>query len=445
MSSWLFIVALLLVWYLALVGYAIVTRPRRLPAASAGTRLRDEPPAVVDLLVTRCALSPAAPGATLLDLAARRLVELRQPSLDAEVLVRVGPVAPTGLLPYEQRVHARVARVAGDQFTPLRLLQSDAADGGPDWFRRFRAEVIEDAAQRGLVRSRQTPVVLMVAASWLAIAAGCIGATRTTSASTPDWLSYLVLAGWGAGAGLATGALSAAAFVHVRGARHTTAGRQVGCEWLGVARWLAGHRAVTAASPAAVVTQGRILAYAVALGLNPSASAALGLQTGHVRHLRSRYGGTPHTVTVRFPRSPMAYTQAGARLTWSLGVLACWAWCWSSAWQHLPQWPLSARVAFVAAGTLLPARAAYRTLRALMARLRPVEVTGQLLASHPYRPQPGAPRSWHELVIDDLRPGTARPWLVRSDRLGDVQPGDVVRLRAQPWTRYGLSIARITP
>jgi hypothetical protein len=55
------------------------------------------------LLVTRCGLSPDAADATLLDLAARRILELHQPGEDpADLLVRVRVPAPEGLTSHER-------------------------------------------------------------------------------------------------------------------------------------------------------------------------------------------------------------------------------------------------------------------------------------------------------------------------------------------------------
>src|SRR5437660_1692390 len=92
-------------WYALILGYALATRPRDLPAGPPTMDLGAEPPAIVNLLVTRCELNPDAADATLLDLAARRILELHQPDPDpADLLVRVRVPAPDGLTSYERRV-----------------------------------------------------------------------------------------------------------------------------------------------------------------------------------------------------------------------------------------------------------------------------------------------------------------------------------------------------
>jgi len=67
-------------------------------------------------------------------------------------------------------------------------------------------------------------------------------------------------------------------------------------------------------------------------------------------------------------------------------------------------------------------------------------VTGELLAMHPYQPHAEQQSRWNQIVLDEGRTDRARPWLVRTAHLGAATVGDVVRLRAQPWTRYGLGL-----
>jgi hypothetical protein len=144
----------LLGWYVSVASYAFWTRPRDLPAGPATSELGPESPAVVNLLVTRCEMTPDAADATLLDLAARHIVELYQPGDNpSDLLVRVRKDEPTGLTPYERRVLDRVRAIAPDRFVALEEITRQLTDGGPAWFMQLRAEVIADAVARGrLVR-----------------------------------------------------------------------------------------------------------------------------------------------------------------------------------------------------------------------------------------------------------------------------------------------------
>src|SRR4051794_12100076 len=193
--------------------------------------------------------------------------------------------------------------------------------------------------------------------------------------------------------------------------------------------------------PAAVAVWDRYLAYGVALGVNPVAGRALDLRAGYTVTLLSRATGTPRPVVVRYPRDPMAYTQAGVRLAWSLLVLAAWAALWVVAAPRTGNWPPFLRWPLYAVGVLAPARAVYKVVRASVDKLAPVTVTGTVLAVHPYRPGSDGMVAFHQLVLDDGRDRT-RPWLVRGDRLAGTAEGEVVRVRAQRWTRYVLALDR---
>src|SRR6185503_289881 len=109
-----------------------LARPGRVRAAAATPELRDEPPAVVNLLVNRLTDAPQVASATLLDLAARRTVEIHGVADGAEhtmVRLREGQ-AGAGGPEYERLILDRVARVAGDRFTPVGALVRRHAEGG---------------------------------------------------------------------------------------------------------------------------------------------------------------------------------------------------------------------------------------------------------------------------------------------------------------------------
>src|SRR6478609_5543499 len=79
----------------AYLGYRrLAPRLRRVRGGPPTTELRDEPPAVVNLLVNQLADAPQAASATLLDLAARRILEIHQIADEpSHTLVRVAGVA----------------------------------------------------------------------------------------------------------------------------------------------------------------------------------------------------------------------------------------------------------------------------------------------------------------------------------------------------------------
>jgi len=77
--------------------------------------LRDEPPAVVNLLVNQLVDAPQAASATLLDLAARRILEIHQVADEpSQTLVRLAMAPlPADAPAFERRVYERVERLAG--------------------------------------------------------------------------------------------------------------------------------------------------------------------------------------------------------------------------------------------------------------------------------------------------------------------------------------------
>jgi hypothetical protein len=434
-------------WLIVVVSYALATRARNLVAGPATMELGTEPPAVVNLLVTRCELTADAADATLLDLAARRILELHQPGDDpAELLVRVREPAPAGLISYEQRVFDRVRTVAADRFVSLPDMTRQFADGGPGWLRHLRTEVVADAVARGLVRTRRFGSVIALTSILVAMAVACFGVVpfvSTDGGRADDLIGVASVVGWFVATIVVAMVLLVAAVAPLRRPTHTSAGKQTGAKWLGVGRWLAAHENLADLPPAAVAVWDQYLAYGVALGVNPVASRAVDLRVGRTVSLRSAYTGVPRLVVVRYPRDPMAYTQAGVRLLWSVAMLLVWAGVGYLWLAHGRDWPPVLRWAVFVVGVLAVVRTAYKAVRSVPAKFRPVTVRGEVLVLHPYRLTRDGPSRWFQIVVDDGVRDRTRPWLVRADRIGATAPGDICQLRAQRWTRYVLQLSVI--
>lgn len=434
----------LIVWYGAVLGYALITRPRDLAAGPATMHLGVEPPAVVNLLITRGELTAAAVDATLLDLAARRILELHQPGRDpGDLLIRVRVAQPSGLSAYEQRVFDRCAAFAGARLVPLRQVAAHHVDGGPNWFMHLRAEVVHDAQARGLMRTRKMGSALVFGSLVAGMAIACAGILPLISPGHGALGSAIgtgAVLGWFVASPTIAAFLMCFAVLHFRAPRHTDLGRQTGSYWLGVAGWLAAHESLASLPPAAVAVWDRYLAYGVALGVNPVADAGLDLRVGHTSRFISRYTGTMRTIVIRYPRDPFAYTQAGVRALWSAVVLAAWAVFWWRGEPLTKSWPIWVRVAILAVAVAWTARTTYRFVRSSHAKLTPMTITGQVLAAHSWRPRADHTAGWVQIAIDDGVHSRTRPWLVRADRAAGIRPGDVVRIRAQRWTHYVLRL-----
>jgi hypothetical protein len=103
-------------WLAVFAGCLWLTRPRSVrPVPPTQDFGGPEPPAVVSLLVNRWEVTEDAAESTLIDLAARRYLEFRQPGNDPmQTTIHVRNTDPAGLSAYERRVLDRVVGLAVD-------------------------------------------------------------------------------------------------------------------------------------------------------------------------------------------------------------------------------------------------------------------------------------------------------------------------------------------
>jgi Predicted membrane protein (DUF2207) len=243
--------------------------------------LGPEPPAVVNLLVHRGDLTEDAAEATLLDLAARRLLELRGLGPDPRrTTVHLSGPPPAGLARYERLVYDHVAERAVDGVVPLTALGFRDPRQAIGWLRRLKAAVAEEAKSTGLAgyRLSGTSGLLLVFGSIPAAGACWFGTALFGARETGD---STLGARVGVGACLAfvlwlvlfyTGM-----FMSRRGI--TPYGRQRAAYWLGVREWLTAHPNFADLPPSATAVWDRYLAYGAALGTTRTASAAIDLGT----------------------------------------------------------------------------------------------------------------------------------------------------------------------
>src|SRR4051794_21414378 len=111
------VVAGLCLWVAAAIR--IVYRPRRPREGPMSTELRDDPPAVVNLLSHDWTVTASAAAATVLDLARRGVIEIIQISPERDVIqLRRPPREVTDLRPYERQVFDHLRRRAVDGVVP---------------------------------------------------------------------------------------------------------------------------------------------------------------------------------------------------------------------------------------------------------------------------------------------------------------------------------------
>jgi hypothetical protein len=240
--------------------------------APATMELRDEPPAIVNLLVHELELDADALAATLLDLAARGHLEIVELS-ERENVVLVKARDRAGLTTYDLLVLGVVERAAAGQphATVAAIGQALGPGSATQWF-AFKRQVDLDAQQRGLVRKAPTSygVKALTVLCLLPTAGVAVAVPFAAAILTPIVFIALLLGG---------------IILLVRG-RHTILtdkGVEAGAHWLGVRQFVADYGSFADLPPAAVAVWDRFLAYGAAMGL--SDQAVHGLVTELRTHL----------------------------------------------------------------------------------------------------------------------------------------------------------------
>jgi hypothetical protein len=439
-------------------GYGVarlLTRPASPPPDPANPDLGPEPPAVVSLLVNRWSLTEDAAESTLLDLAARRFIELRQPGNDPMQTTLHLPATPPdagGLRPYERRVLDRVRGLAVGGLVPLTALTFRDEAGAKSWNKRLHAEVVADARTAGLSQRRFGPAVsgALVAAAVLAAVAAGLAAFHHGLWSGDEGNP-------GVAVGIFTFGLLSAVVGATRGERDTPLGRQVAARWLGVREWLRGHEEFAELPPASVTVWDRYLGYGAATGTTHLASAILDLGMGNRKLVWSSFGGTWHRVRVRYPRFWSRYGHTVPRLVRRaafaivVGVLLL-----RFTGDALDLVPASgdraARTADLvadlayAAAVLLLVYGAYTLARSLTDLATVRTITGEVLWQQAWRSTAGTEdspsRPWlHYLAVDDGTDDRTAAWALPSEGAGRCHDGDTVTIRVRPWSRRVVQLA----
>jgi hypothetical protein len=312
--------------WIALLFVLWFRRAPRLPRAGPETaELGEEPPAVANLLVNQWSVTSVAVPATLVDLAARRVIGLEEVGPDRFVVRARSTEPPPDLTPYEARVLRLVEARATGGSAPVEVLQLGTGEA-ENWLAGFSTAVVKDAEQRGLA-SRGLPrrdwvalgLLLAVALALVAwsFELAHVDTSRGANQARRDDGSWFAVAGvvWlvallGAG--------------RIRVVRATRSGRAACARWLGVRAYLRRNERFRDEPPAGVVVWGRTLAYGLALGANRAAAAALPIGPDDPRHAWSRERGTWRQLNIHYPRRFGAGEEPRAVLT--NGVLRLLGW-----------------------------------------------------------------------------------------------------------------------
>jgi hypothetical protein len=433
------------IWFLLFAAVLASTRPADVDPLPAGADIPgDEPPAVVSLLAGRWKLNEDAAESTLIDLAARHWIELRQPGNDpthttVHLLRHPGgrpPKDPQPLTPYDEMVLARVRTEAVDHVVPITALTFRDLGEASAWTARLHKLVIDDARARGLTRRRFSPL-LVTALSALA--------------GLPAALLALVImersgeVGAGPGAGLISWALLSGLAGRPLGERDTPAGREAAARWLGLQRFLRNDEAFAELPPSAVTVWDRYLSYGDALGVTRVCSALIDLGMGDRKRVWSSFGGGWHRVRVSYPKFWGRYGATVPRvLIGAGGVLLVGFFLLKSFGSQGFDRPDSLNNALgdlpVMLGLYLVIRGLYRLARLAGDLLAPKTLSGEVLWVELWKStaekenKPSVPLV-HYFAVDDGTGDRTTAWALPSDWSGRARPGDLVTITVRPWTR----------
>ena len=291
-------------WLLLLGALAVATRARTPdPGPEALDLPGDEPPAVVAMLTDGWEVGHEAVPATLIDLAARKIVAIEGVGLDRFV-VRLRPSARTdGLTFYEQQVLSHVRGLASaDGTVPCEALTTGPEGDSAAWWKRFQTSVVDDARQRGLSRGRWSRWMLLLLGTTAVVPAALVALAFVLvppeEGSTEDDSPVGAFIGLTAMAWFPLMAIPR----NMRAERDTPAGREAAARWLGLREHLEGSGGFTDAPPAAVAIWDRYLSYGAALGVAAGAVRALPLGSESDTEAWTSYGGHWRVVHIDYPK-----------------------------------------------------------------------------------------------------------------------------------------------
>lgn len=302
------VAAAYLVWFTILAALLRATRTPPPVAGPATADLGPESPALA-ALATRGWNDPrGAAAATLLDLAARRVVSIEQIGPDLS-LVRLRRDADTSPLnPYERLVLDHVTRLATADGVVATAALAEGARNLGNWWGEFHTAVLDEARAAGLTQPRWGPahkMLLSLAAVLPALATGLPVVAALTPAAARDGgdvISFAIAAAIAFTVlhGVHTRFVLNSVRTRLGRERGTALGQRVAGRWLGVREHLAQAR-LDEVPAAGVTIWGRALAYAAALGSAGHAVASLPVdRSGHSKDAWSDYGGMWHQVEVSY-------------------------------------------------------------------------------------------------------------------------------------------------
>ncbi len=273
-------------WLLAAGLVYLARRPREPPVGPKTLDLGGEPPAIANFLVSDFRVTEQALPATLIDLAARNVVDVehRGPGV---FFIRLRLAHQEALTSYERRVLAHLYERASDGVVPAEALTTGPTEQSAKGRRAFEGEVVDDAKARGLSRD--------------ALDTGVFTALGLFS-GVPGLLVW-IQSEFEAGAIVVVAAVALLGWIRARHPqRETPAGMVAASRWLGVRAALAEDEEFARQSPLTVELWNRHLAYGAALGVESGATGPLPMGTESDTRAWSAYSGRWRPVRIAYPR-----------------------------------------------------------------------------------------------------------------------------------------------
>ena len=400
-----------LLWLAAAALASAWRTPPRPPIGLLTLALGPEPPAVANFLVNGFEVTDEAASATILDLAARDLVDVEQRGPDV-YYVRVRPAADVALTAYERRALAVIERRSRDEAVPVEALTTGSELASKEWRQAFRAEVVADAQARGLAREAVGSGTFGILVGLFAIPAACVWAVWGIVPAVVAVGVAATLLGW----------------LYTRHPqRETPAGLEAASRWLGVRAELAMNPVFDTNSPVTVELWDRLLAYGAALGVARGASGPLPLRAESDSVEWVDDGGRWREITISYPRlwPPGWGTEPGSAL--AVGLVAAGGtgyWLYGSGVDQLDAGPSGWLALFVACAAVVVGVAVAIVAASDLATA--AEVTGPILRLRSFGDDR---RKRHYVAVDDGESTAIKAFRVREDQYEKLREGDVVTVR----------------
>lgn len=296
-----------------LLACAVVVYARRERPPEPGPSTLETPPqspAVAALLTHTREVPGEAAAATLIDLAARGVLEITEMG-GGTPGVRLTRRPLPELTAYEQRVIDLVREhVDASGVAPAAALAHTDEKKSAAWLKSLRNEVRTEARKAGWVRSRYgrevAALALLLVGAGAAVVIWAFATATTYNRYRPhppvpqeglrDALSLVAL-GLGVAALIAVGSLWASS-----AQRLTRTGRPIAAAWLGVAEHLRDDEQLADAPPNSVAVWHRLLAYATGFGVARRVQSQLPLGPESPTRAWSAESGRWRIVRVRYPK-----------------------------------------------------------------------------------------------------------------------------------------------